>query len=95
MSPRVGVAYDLFGNGKTAVKTNIARYVNADNANTANVTDPQKTIGRTDTRTWHDLNGDFTIYNPDGSVQLNELGTTTNANFGKVIPTTTTQTRRR
>lgn len=91
LSPRVGIAYDLFGDGKTAVKTNIARYVNADNANTANVNDPQKTIGVTDTRTWTDSNGDFTIYNPDGSVQFNELGTTTNANFGKVIPTTNTQ----
>jgi hypothetical protein len=91
VSPRAGIAFDLFGNGKTAVKTNIARYVNADNANTANVNDPQRTIGITDTRTWTDLNGDYTIYNADGSVQLNELGPTTNANFGKVIATTNTQ----
>ena len=26
-SPRVGVAYDVFGNGKTAVKASVARYV--------------------------------------------------------------------
>jgi hypothetical protein len=91
LSPRVGIAFDLFGDGKTAVKTNIARYVAPDNANTANANDPQKTIGITDTRTWTDFNGDFTIFNPDGSVQLNELGPSTNRNFGKVIPTTNTQ----
>ena len=91
LSPRVGIAFDLFGDGKTAVKTNIARYVASDNANTANANDPQKTIGVTDTRTWTDFNGDFTIINPDGSVQLNELGPSTNRNFGKVIPTTNTQ----
>ena len=91
LSPRVGIAFDLFGDGRTAVKTNIARYVASDNANTANANDPQKTIGVTDTRTWTDFNGDFTIINPDGSVQLNELGPSTNRNFGKVIPTTNTQ----
>jgi hypothetical protein len=91
LSPRLGVAYDLFGNGRTALKTNIARYVAADNANTANSNDPQRTIGISDTRTWTDLNGDNTIFNPDGSVQLAELGPSTNKNFGKVIPSTTTQ----
>jgi hypothetical protein len=91
VSPRVGVAFDLFGDGKTALKTNIARYVNADNANTANLNDPQRTIGISDTRTWTDVNGDHTIFNPDGSVQLNELGPSTNRNFGKIIPSTSTQ----
>ena len=89
LSPRVGVAYDLFGNGRTAVKWNIARYVAADGTSTAGSNNPQTTIGRTDTRTWTD-NGDFTIYNPDGSLQVNELGPTQNVNFGKVIPSTTT-----
>ncbi|MBI2150761.1 MAG: TonB-dependent receptor, partial [Acidobacteria bacterium] len=28
ISPRLGIAYDLFGNGRTAVKTSFARYVN-------------------------------------------------------------------
>jgi hypothetical protein len=91
LSPRVGVAFDVFGDGKTAFKTNIARYVNADNANTANTNDPQHTIGITDTRTWTDLNGDHTIFNSDGSIQYNELGPTSNVNFGKVVPSTNTQ----
>ena len=90
ISPRVGIAYDLFGNGKTAIKASVARYVQPEATGTAGSADPQGTIGRTDTRTWQDLNGDYTIYNPDGSVQFNELGPTSNANFGKVIPSTTT-----
>lgn len=90
-SPRVGIAYDLFGDGRTALKWNISRYVLADGVSTAGANNPQTTVGRTDTRTWNDLNGDFTIYNPDGSLQAAELGPTTNQNFGKVIPSTTTQ----
>ena len=90
LSPRVGIAYDVFGNGKTAVKWNIARYVAPESNGIAQATNPQTAIGRTDTRTWRDLNGDYTIYNPDGSVQLAELGPTSNVNFGKLIPSTTT-----
>jgi hypothetical protein len=91
LSPRLGVAYDLFGNGKTAIKANVGRYIELEGTTTANNVNPQVTVGQTDTRTWNDLNGDYTIYNRDGSVQLAELGPTGNANFGKVIPSTTTQ----
>jgi hypothetical protein len=90
INPRIGISYDLFGDGKTAVKTSIARYVNGETVGTAAANNPETTIGRTDTRTWTDLNHDFTIFNSDGSVQTNELGPTSNVNFGKVIPSTTT-----
>jgi hypothetical protein len=90
LSPRVGIAYDLFGTGKTALKSSLARYVQPEATGIAASSDPQLTIGRTDTRVWQDLNGDHTIYNPDGSVQFNELGPSTNLNFGKTIPSTTT-----
>ena len=29
ITPRVGVAYDVFGNGKTAVKVNVGKYLAA------------------------------------------------------------------
>jgi hypothetical protein len=89
LNPRLGIAYDLFGNGKTALKASVARYVNGEMVGTAAANNPQTTIGRTDVRTWRD-NGDFTIFNADGSVQTAELGPSTNSNFGKVIPGTTT-----
>jgi Carboxypeptidase regulatory-like domain len=88
VSPRLGAAYDLFGDGKTAVKFSVARYVNGEAAGTAAANNPETTVGRTDTRTWTD-NGDFTIFNPDGSPQLSELGPSTNVNFGKLVPSTT------
>ncbi len=90
LSPRLGVAYDLFGNGRTAVKASMARYVNGEMVLTAAANNPQTTIGRTDIRTWRDLNGDFTIFNNDGSVQSAELGPAENANFGRLVPSTTT-----
>jgi hypothetical protein len=89
VNPRVGIAFDVFGNGKTAVKASVARYVNGEMVGTAAANNPQTTIGRTDVRTWRDLNGDFTIFNSDGSVQANELGPSTNRNFGQLIPSTT------
>jgi hypothetical protein len=91
LSPRIGISYDLFGNGQTALKASVARYVAPESNGTAQANNPQSTIGRTDTRTWRDLNGDYTIYNPDGSVQSAELGPTSNSNFGKSIPTTATR----
>ena len=89
ISPRIGVSYDLFGTGRTAVKASVARYVNGENVTTAGTLNPENTISRADTRTWTDLNRDFTIFNADGSVQFNELGPSTNANFGKLIQSTT------
>ena len=90
ISPRIGIAYDLFGDGRTAIKFSVARYVNGEAAGTAAANNPQTTVGRTDTRTWTDSNGDYTIFNADGSVQLNELGPSTNVNFGRLVPSTTT-----
>jgi hypothetical protein len=84
ISPRLGVAIDLFGNGRTALKANFGKYLAAENVATAVAVNPQLAIANTDTRTWQDLNGDFTIYNADGSLQANELGPSTNSNFGKV-----------
>ena len=69
----------------------VARYVAPESNGTAQANNPQTTIGRTDTRTWTDRNGDYTIYNPDGSVQNEELGPTSNVNFGKIIPSTATR----
>ena len=39
MSPRLGVAFDLFGNGRTALKASVARYVNGVGLAAASITD--------------------------------------------------------
>jgi hypothetical protein len=90
LSPRIGVSYDLFGTGKTAVKASFARYVNGEAVGTAAQNNPETTVGSTDTRTWTDANSDFTIFNADGSVQTAELGPSTNANFGRLVAASTT-----
>lgn len=83
LSPRLGLAYNVFGNGKTALKASLSRYnvqalfLNDQNPARANVTM---------TRQWTDPNGDFIIqgdpFNPDLNL---ELGASQNRNFGQAI----------
>jgi hypothetical protein len=82
IGPRVGLAYDLFGTGKTALKATLSRYVMADATRMANLMNPINTSVNSTTATWNDLNRDFIP-------QANELGPLSNVNFGKVVPRTT------
>jgi hypothetical protein len=74
VNPRFGAAYDLSGNGKTALKASFGKYVQSFSSNLPGDYNPMG--GGSDTRTWTDRNG-------DGIAQEDELGPTTNANFGK------------
>ena len=83
INPRLGIAYDLRGNGKTAVKAALGRYVNFESA--AGIVLQNNPVNQTvtsATRTWNDLNGDYIP-------QDNELGPLSNVNFGKVVANTT------
>jgi hypothetical protein len=59
ISPRLGASYDLFGNGKTAVKGFLSRYVNAQGASLASAVNPANAIVLSATRTWTDTNGNL------------------------------------
>lgn len=68
ISPRAGVAYDLFGNGNTALKVNVGKYLEAaTNQNTYFLTNPTARIAGSPalgapppvTRAWTDANGNF------------------------------------
>jgi hypothetical protein len=78
LSPRLGLAYDLFGNGKTAVKGTVSRYVQTSTVGFARQLNPLNTSVNTAIRSWNaDTNG-------DGIPQLTELGALTNTAFGQV-----------
>ncbi len=82
LSPRLGIAYDLFGNGKTALKATLSRYVQTSTVGFARLLNPLNTSVNSATRTWNDavaLGG-----NGDGIPQVSELGPLSNTSFGQV-----------
>lgn len=92
LNPRLGVAFDAFGTGKTAIKASLGRYVaiisNQDTyfRNQA----PVLQMVTNATRTWGDTNGnyvpdcDFTNLNANG-----ECGPISDRNFGTPVAGTT------
>jgi hypothetical protein len=62
ISPRGGAAWDVFGNGKTAVKVNVGKYEDPASNLSGNysISNPIARIATTTGRTWVDANGDFT-----------------------------------
>ena len=82
VTPRLGVSYDVFGTGKTAVKFSIGKYLEAPNPPTyTRAANPAGGLVQSATRTWADANGDFVP-------QANELGQLSQANFGNSVITT-------
>ncbi len=94
VSPRVGVALDVFGTGKTAIKASVARYVNGVGLAAGSITDnsnPETTVGLSDTRAWRDLDNNGSPFDTAGNLQLNELtNSTATPSFGKNVPSSTT-----
>ena len=73
ISPRFGAAYDLFGDGRTAIKGSLGKYTQQEATGFSNTYNPS--VNSTDIRTWRDLNN-------DDIAQENEIGAPTNATFG-------------
>jgi hypothetical protein len=81
INPRVGLAYDVFGNGKTAVKVSLGRFVGITAALLANST-PANAMVTSATRNWSDVNGDYVP-------QATELGPLSDSGFGTLRSVTT------
>ena len=90
ISPRVGFAMDLFGNGRTAVKASYARYMAGQAIAFANQVNPIGALTATDTRLWTDLDRNGLPLDAAGNIQLNELtNSAATSTFGKLtVPTT-------
>jgi hypothetical protein len=101
LSPRLGVAYDLFGNGRTALKASVGRYLSAATADGVySSQSPAGNFVRTVTnRAWTDSNGNFAVDCNLTSPAAQDTSATggdvcaaltgANLNFGNTDPNTT------
>jgi hypothetical protein len=85
ITPRMGLAYDVFGNGKTSFKTSFSKYLQpANNESVFIIGNNAVTFAQTTDRSWFDADGDYVadcdLNNPGTS---GECGPWANGNFGK------------
>jgi hypothetical protein len=89
LSPRLGASYDLSGNGKTALKVSLNKYLQNEAAGSelAVGPNPLQTVANNTTRSWNDANRDYV---PDCNLHdftaNGECGAIDNRAFGTVRP---------
>ncbi len=90
ISPRVGFAMDVFGNGRTALKASFARYVAGQQIAVANQVNPIGALTALDTRVWNDLDRNGLPLDAAGNIQFGELtNSAATPTFGRLtVPTT-------
>jgi len=90
LNPRFGASYDLFGNGRTALKATLGRYVDMVGINIAIANNQLVTSVNQVQRPWTDANGNFV---PDCDLRSpaanGECGAFANQNFGRLNPNAT------
>jgi hypothetical protein len=98
ITPRIGAVYDLFGDGRTALKFHYGHYVqSADNSGNFVINNPAVTFQRSTNRAWTDGNGNFIpdcdLMNPVDQDNRpsggDRCGPWSNLNFGSQFSPTT------
>jgi len=91
LTPRLGAAYDLFGNGRTALKASVSKYLVGEAASAADAKNPLNTVVNTASRAWTDADGNYVpncdLLNPDAN---GECGAVSDRNFGSPSRVSTT-----
>jgi hypothetical protein len=89
ISPRVGLSWNVFGNGKTAIKATYGKYVNYETTLLTKLTNPANALVANTTRSWNDANKNYVpdcvLTNPAAN---GECGPFQNSNFGTSVITT-------
>lgn len=78
---RLGGSYDLFGNGKTALKATVGKFVAGQALGLAQSVNPLQL--QSEARNWNDLDLNGSALDANGNAQYNEIGPPRNANFGQ------------
>ena len=79
----------MFGDGRTAIKASLARYVAGQQIAVANANNPVTALGLTDERPWTDADGNGLPFDANGNLQFNELRPSiATPTFGRNVSTT-------
>jgi hypothetical protein len=88
LDPRIGISWDPFKDGKTAIKASWNRYIQQEGKTNTQTSIPVFAATNSVARTWTDRNSDFIVQgNPLDPTANGELGQSPTNNFGKPIST--------